>query len=191
MALPPTIPTSFVPHSAASPQRFRTDLTGAFGFFAYALLAFAFILALGVFFYGRILAADKVAKDKALEAEISKIDAKTVDSFLRLRDRLSSGETLLNNHVAYSGFFATLEKILPTTVRFDSLDLTFDAAGVAKLDGKGLAKSFNALAAASSAFAEDGRIKDAIFSSINVNKDKSVSFTLSASLDQNIIVFTP
>jgi len=191
MALPPTIPTSFVPHSSVAPRRFSTDFTGAFGFLAYAVLGVVFLLALGVFFYGRILAADKASKDEELLAKVQAIDPKTIEIFVRLRDRLTSSATLLSNHVAFSGFFSSLEKILPTTVRFTTLHLSLDAAGSSKVDGAGIAKNFNTLAAASTALAADGRIKDAIFSNINVNKDSSVSFSLAATLDPAIIVFSP
>lgn len=191
MALPPTIPTSFVPHSTATPQKFRSDFTGAFGFFAYAILGIVFLLALGVFLYGQILSADKASKDKKLIAAETEIDSKTVESFVRLRNRLASSKTLLEGHLAFSGFFSSLEKILPNTVRFTELRLSVGQNGVSKIEGGGVAKNFNALAAASAAFSEDGRIKDAIFSNINVNKDNSVSFSLSATLDRDIIVFSP
>ena len=64
--------------------------------------------------------------------------------------------------------------------------------GKAQLDGVGVAKSFNALAAVSTAFASDGRVKDAIFSNIVVDAgDNSVSFALTATLDQELVTFTP
>ena len=191
MALPPTIPTSFIPHSAAPPQRFRSDFTGAFGFFSYVVLAIVFALALGVFFYGRLLAASQSAKDTALTDAVQKIDPTTVAGFVRLRDRLPSSDSLLSSHVAFSGFFSSLEKILPAAVRFTTLHLSVSSAGAPKVEGAGVAKNFNALAAASAAFAADGRIKDAIFSNISVNKDSSVSFSFSAALDPKIIVFSP
>lgn len=191
MALPPMIPTSFVPHSSAAPRKFRTDLTGAFGFFAYVVLGIVFVLALGVFIYGRILAADKASKDNELQTKVQAIDPKTVETFVRLRDRLTSSATLLNSHVAFSGFFSSLEKILPITVRFTTLHLSLDATGASKVEGAGVAKNFNALAVASTAFATDGRIKDAIFSGIKINKDSSVSFSLVATLDPSIVVFSP
>ena len=191
MAIPPTIPTSFVPHSSSEPRRFRSDVTGAFGFFAYAVLGIAFLLALGVFFYGRILAADKSSKDTALLTAEKAIDLKTVENFVRLSNRLASSEKLLDGHVAFSGFFSSLEKIIPTTVRFTTLHLSLDAMGVAKVEGTGTAKNFNALAATSLAFADDGRVKDAIFSNIHINKDNSVSFSLTAVLDPKIIAFLP
>src|SRR3989344_2360949 len=191
MALPPTIPTSFVPHTASEPRRFSSDFTGAFGFFAYAILGIAFIMALGVFFYGRILASDKAAKGEELRTAEAQIDSKTVESFVRLHNRLTSSKALLDGHVAFSGFFSSLEKIIPTTVRFTALHLSLDKDGAPKAEGAGVAKSFNALAAASAAFAQDGRIKDAIFSNIEINKDNSVSFALAAALDRDIIVFSP
>ncbi len=191
MALPPTIPTSFVPHQNAVPRQFSTGFTSAFGLFSYAVLGIIFLLALGILFYGRILAADNASKDKALFAAEKAIDAKTVENFIRLRNRLTSSEALLGGHVAFSSFFSSLEKILPATVRFTTLRLSLDAVGASKMEGTGVAKNFNALAAASAAFAADGRIKDAIFSNININRDNSVSFALAATLDPKIIAFSP
>jgi hypothetical protein len=192
MALPPTIPTSFVPHSTVTQRQYRSDYSSAFGFLAYSVLGFIFILAIGVFIYGRVLEADRVAKDKTIAEEIAKINPTTVESFVRLRDRLTSGQALLENHVAFSGLFSTIEKILPTTTRFTSLHVALDGGSIAKLEGAGVAKSFNALAATSEAFASDGHIRDAIFSKLTVNsKDNSVSFVLSATLDPKLITFSP
>lgn len=189
MALLPTLPTSFVPPPASSSvSAYRSN---ALSFFAYAILGIVFVLAIGVFLYGRLLASELSSKGASLhEAELA-IDPATVGSFVRLRDRLASGEKLLDEHIAFSGFFTSLEKLLPTTVRFSSLHLSVDTAGVSRVEGTGSAKSFNALAAASTAFAEDGRIKDAIFSNITINGDSSVSFVLSAALDPKLTVFSP
>src|SRR5512133_329160 len=178
MALPPTIPTSFVPHASGAPQKFRSDFTNAFGIFSYAVLGLLFVGALGVFLYGRVLASDLTAKDAALKTATDAIDQPTVEGFVRLRNRLNQSQTLLNKHAAFSNFFTALKNTLPANVRFTALHITLDSSGVAKIDGAGVAKSFNALAAVSTAFAADGRIKDAIFSKISINKDSSVSFGL-------------
>lgn len=189
MALLPTLPTSFVPPSASSAVfAYRSN---ALSFFAYATLGIVFALAIGVFLYGRLLASELSSKETALREAEAAIDLATVDSFVRLRDRLASGETLLDGHIAFSGFFSSLEKLLPTTVRFSSLHLSVDTAGVSKIEGTGSAKSFNALAVASTAFAEDGRIKDAIFSNITISENASVSFALSATLDPKLTIFSP
>lgn len=192
MPLPPTIPTSFVPHPGGQSQkRYRADFTGAFAFFAYGILGLAVLLALGVFIYGRILAGDQAAKDSALAKAQANIDPATVEGFIRLRDRLSAGAKLLDSHIAMSGFFAALGSLMPTTVQFSATHLTIDDTGTTKLDATGVAKNFNALAATSAAFASDGRIKDAIFSNISINKDGSVNFALTATLDPKLIAYTP
>ena len=193
MALPPTIPTSFVPYSAsAQARRFRADYTGAFGFLGYATLFIAFALAIGVFFYGRVLAGTRAAKDAELAKAEAAVDPMTVENFVRLHNRLSSGATLLAKHDALSGFFTLLESIMPSPTRFVSLHILLDTSGSIKVEGTGVAKSFNALAAASTAFASDGRIKNAIFSNIVVrSKDNSVSYAFTAMLDPKLVAFTP
>ena len=53
---------------------------------------------------------------------------------------------------------------------------------------QGVARSFNALAAESAAFADDKRIKRAIFSAITADKGGLVRFSLRAELDPKILV---
>ena len=191
MTLPPTIPTSFVPRiTSAAPRQFRSDFIGVFSFFAYGVLVIAVVLALGIFLYGRVLDSNKVAKDTALANAQAAIDRTTVENFVRLRNRLTSSESLLDKHAAPSSFFSAIEAILPENVRFSSMHLSLVDAG-ATIDGSGTAKNFNALAAASNAFATEGHIRDAIFSKISINRDNSVSFALSATLDPRILIFTP
>lgn len=190
MALPPTIPTSFVPRPPAA-RRYHADFTGAFGFLMYGILAVVFLLAIGVFLYGQLIAAEQKGKDEKLAQAAANIDHATIEDFVQLNNRLKQSGTLLAKHVAFSNFFDALQTVLPTTVRFSSLHLSFDSHGVPRVEGAGVAKNFNALAAASAAFAADGRIKDAIFSKLSVNKDASVSFNLSAALDPKLAAFAP
>jgi hypothetical protein len=167
-------------------------LSGAFGFFAYSILGCVFVLALSVFFYERILATKQSANDIALAKAEAAIDVTTVENFVRLRNRLDSGATLLANHNAFSGFFTLLGNLMPSTVRFTSLHLTLNEKKEVKIEALGFAKSFNALAAASTAFAADGHIKDAVFSNIVVStRDSSVFFALNAMLDPKVVAFSP
>lgn len=193
MALPPTIPTSFLPHpSERGVRRSRADFTSALSILAYLLLVLALISAGGVFAYGRILDAQKASKEEKLAQAESAIDSATVESFLRLRDRLVWGQKLLNAHIAPSGFFNLLERVVPTSVRFSQVHLVMDEKGGIKLQATGSARNFNALAAASNALSKDGRVKDAIFSNIAVApKDGSVGFALSATLDPELVTFVP
>lgn len=194
MALLPNIPTSFVPHGpggAAPVQRFRNDLGGAYSFFAYAVLGIVFLMAIGVFFYGQLLRSTQASKDAELAKAEANIDSATVEGFVRLKNRLNFGEAMLGRHIAFSNVFNSLGAILPSSVRFVTFHLGVDSSGVARMEGTGIAKSFNALAALSTAFAGEGRIKDAIFSKISVRPDNTVSFGFSATLDPKLIAFSP
>lgn len=191
MALIPSIPTSFVPHDMSARKRPGADLLGTFSLLAYVVLGIVFAIAIALFFYGRILSAQQSAKEAELAKTEAAIDPETVNSFVRLRDRLNAGQTLLDGHVAYSNFFSSLEKILPASVRFTTLHVSFDGTVATKVEGTGTARSFNALSAASAAFSSDGRIKDVIFSKISVAKDNSVSFGFSAALDPRLTAYTP
>jgi len=173
-------------------RRFHSDFTGAFGFFSYIVLAVVFCLAVGVFLYGQILSKQQSAKDAQLTKAESSIDPKIVQGFVRLRDRLSSGKQLLTQHVAFSTFFTALDALIPSTIRFSSLNLSLNDDGSVKLTASGVAKNFNALANASTVFAQDSRFKDAIFAGIAINpKDSTVSFSLSATADSSLVAFSP
>ena len=192
MALPPSIPTSFVPRSASAPvRRFRMDFMGAFGFLAYVILVGVVALAIGVFVYDQILDTKLAAKNAELAKAQQEINSSTAEEFVRLNNQLTWGKTLLANHTALSGFFAALEKRLPATVRFSSLHLTVTDTKKLTLEAAGVARSFNALALASDSFAKEGTIKDVIFSHLTVNKDNSVSFALTATIEPALVAFAP
>lgn len=191
--LPPTIPTSFVPHSASTAsRRFHIDFTNTFSFISYIILCIVFVLAIGVFLYGQFLSANRASKDAVLAQAEASINPATVEGFMRLRDRLASGKILLESHTAFSTFFAELGTFMPSAIRFTLLHISVDDQGAIKLEGSGVAQNFNTLASASLSFGQNGHIKDAIFSNIAVNpKDNSVSFTLVATLDPKLVAFSP
>jgi hypothetical protein len=166
-------------------------LLDALKYVAYGALVLVVILSVLVLVYGRILAGQKASKDAALAKAEASIDPATVTQFVRLRDRLDQGSLLLNSHVALSGLFNALETLDPSTVRFDTIRVDFGSQDTPQLNGSGTAKTFNALAAVSDAFATDGRIKDAIFSNITVNPNGSVSFSITATLDPKLIAYAP
>jgi hypothetical protein len=152
------------------------------------IFAVTLLLAGGVFIYARILNAQSAAKEAALQAAEQAVSETTVDSFLRLRDRLSQSETLLNQHVMVSQFFDALESVTLANVRFTSLSLAMNQDHTASVHLAGTAKTFNALAQQSAAFATQPLIKQAIFSGISADAKGVVSFSVSAALDPKLVI---
>ncbi len=164
---------------------------GAFAFFGYGLLALMLVAAGGVFSYSHILESQKTAKDAELAKMEASIDPKTADGFVRLRDRLQSGKTLVANHLALSRFFGDFDTLIPTGVRFSALSLAPVTGASGKLTAAGSARTFNQLAVLSSNFAADGNIRDAIFSNLTVDPQSgAVAFTLTASVDAALTAFS-
>lgn len=153
------------------------------------MLGIALLAAAGVFGYKTYLSSVKAAKATQVQEAQQDIDAETVESFIRLRNRFAMAETLLDSRVATSRFFDVLERLTLQSVRFDSLSYELVADGSAEIRMNGTARTFNALAAQSAEFASEKRIKRAIFSDIGVGEGAgaAVTFSLSADLDPRLL----
>jgi Tfp pilus assembly protein PilN len=189
VAIPPTIPTSFVPKQPVTAPRKRTSGANPFLALSYIVLAVAIAGATGVFGYQYFLAS--VAKKKANDVVTAQkqIDQATVTEFIRLRDRFTAAKGILDSHVGLSQFFTDLEGLTLQGVQFNTLKITVTGDHQATISMTGIARSFNTLAAQSSAFASDKRIKRAIFSGIT-SKAGGVAFNLEAQLDPSLVVLS-
>lgn len=193
MALSPGIPTSFVPKQpvqsfANRPMREGNNL---FLIVSLILAGVVALVAAGVFAYDQYLIHTLASKQAQLAAAQGSVDDNTIEEFIRLRDRLSNGEDLLTNHIQLSQFFDVLGNLTLQNVRFNSLKLVVAGDHTATIDVTGTAKTFNALAAQSNAFATEKRIKRAIFSGITVDSSKLVAFRLTADIDPRLIIAGP
>lgn len=188
MALPPTIPTSFVPKQpvTTTPRRTRAK-KGVLYFIALFILGVAVVGAGLTFGYKTYIESVRTSRKAALELAEKNINPTAVEDFIRLRNRIQASKTLLNQHVVSSQFFTVLEDLTLQNVRFESLILSIGNDRSAKIEMHGVARSFNALAAESAAFAAEKRIKRAIFSGITADKNGVVSFSLKAEISPKLL----
>lgn len=152
------------------------------------VLGLAVLAAAGTFAYGKYLKHELQVKAEELATAQRAVDEDQVEDFVRLRDRLTYGRDLLDNHVALSQVFDVLEKQTLVSVRFSSLELTVADDHTAQIEIEGTARNFNALAAQSNAFASEKGIRRAIFSGIVVNANNTVNFRLTADLDPRLVI---
>lgn len=154
---------------------------------AVALALLSILASAGVFGYEYYLKGVKVAKAEELERAQKAVNIDTVEGYIRLKNRLSTATTLLDQHIELSEFFDVLEQRTLQNVRFNSLTIAVDDDRSAEIEMEGVARNFNALAAQSQEFATEKRIKRAIFSGIDVNENGTVSFSLNAIVDPRLI----
>lgn len=191
MAPSPTIPTSFVPKQPVqSTPRFRSSGGNTFLFIASILLGISVLGSLGVFAYEQYLMGIRDTKKAEVESVQKNIDSTAVEDFIKTRDRFKSAMTLLDSHVVSSQFFDLLEDMTLQNVRFNSLSLKLEDDHTAKISMEGVARTFNALAAQSSEFAKEDRLKRAIFSDITVDLKDQVTFSFSAELSNELLTMT-
>lgn len=187
MALPPNIPTSFVPKQPVSTQPRRKRENGIFYYVALFILGVAVVGAGLTFGYEKFLESVRNARAAELAKAEQQVNAETVEDFIRLRNRIRIAQGLLDQHVYASQFFDVLEGLTLQNVRFQSLIMSVGDDRTAKIEMHGIARSFNALAAESAAFAGEKRIRRAIFSNIMADKNGVVNFSLRAEIDPKLI----
>ncbi len=193
MASSPTISASLVPHQQTGGPKSNIDVIGLLSYFFYVILGIVFVMAIGVFLYSRILISLKNSKEAALAKESQALATQQVQAagFSRLKERIDSASTLIGSHVALSGFFPILEEILPANVRFTSLQLSLNDRTTPLLMADGVAKNYNALALASAAFSKNDHFKNTLLKITKTSPDGSVDFSVTSTLDQNVVTFTP
>lgn len=174
--------------SSQQPKRGRAAGHNLFLVTALFLGGLAIIASVGTYLYDRYLTHSLEAKAEELAVAQREVNEDQVEDFVRLRDRLTYGQELLDNHMAVSQVFDVLEAETLSNVRFSKLGMIVADDHTAQIDIEGIARNFNALAAQSNAFAGEKGIRRAIFSGIVVNRDNTVSFKLTADLDSRLIV---
>ena len=187
MALPPTIPTSFVPKQ---PVLAKKSISGFNPFLvvSYFVLGIWILIAILVFVYQLYLSRAAEQKRQEIVVAQNNIDQTTVTDFIQLRDRFVSAKNILDKHIVTSHFFDDLETITIQNVHFTSLKLTVKETGAASVEMAGVARNFNALAAQSTSFTNDKHFKHVIFSGFVLDsKDNTVTFQVNADLDPSII----
>jgi hypothetical protein len=169
----------------------RTGGGNIFLVIASLVLGLSLLGSIGVFAYERYLTGvrDTRAAEVAQAEEL--INPDSVEDFIRTRDRFIEAGEILDGHVAVSQFFDLLESLTLQSVRFDTLTFMLAEDRTAEIRIAGVARTFNSLAAQSSAFASEKRIKSAIFSNITVNDNRTVAFSLEADLDPRLLILNP
>jgi hypothetical protein len=187
--MPPKIPTSFVPHQQFTPQTSRPQRSGRNFFMlgALGILVFMMIMTALTFAYEKYLQSVRDSKEAQVAKEEQGIDPTTVEGFVALSNRLTAANGILHNRVVSSQLFDLFEQITLKEVSISSISVTIKDDRTATLSLVGSARTFNALAAESAAFASQTLIKHAIFSGLNASKDNTVAFTVAADIDARLL----
>ena len=185
----PLVRTSFIPKKPVVQATASVQAGGVGIFFFIALVIFlgSIVLGAGAFGYEQYLEKSIKSKSESLTKARAAFEPATIQDLMRLDKRLSEAKRILDAHTAPSAIFALLSARTLSTVAFDKFDLNMgpDAKGVIQLHGK--TGAFSDVALQSDAFNSERAFKDVIFAGFTVSKEGGVDFTVSASVDPEVI----
>ena len=190
MAISPSIPTSFVPKQPlpGETRGFKKHGNDIFLILSFIILLSMVGIATGIFFYSNYLTKKADVEAQQIIDDQKTVNQDTVNQFLTLRNRLDAATTVANKHIALSQFLNFLETVTVQNVHFTGIDIKVNDDESATLSVTGQAANFNALEAQANLFSTQQYIKNATFSNFQLNKDNTVTFAASATLDPTIVI---
>ncbi len=160
----------------------------------YLISIFIFVLSLvaagASFAYTQYLKSALASKAHSLELAQGAYEPGAIQDLIRLDQRIVNAKALLARHIAPSAVFSllsdeTLEKVQFTTFDYEPAD-----AEAAHIQLGGVADSFATLALQSDQFGASKALSDVVFSSIAVNSSGRVTFSVSATVDPSVLLYS-
>jgi hypothetical protein len=191
----PKFQSSFIPKGPVTssttvgiPTGRKTKERSFFSFLAIVIFIISVLLALGMFGYKFYLKYRIETMSADLEKARVAIQPDIIRELTRLDNRIVSTKELISEHRVLTPLFEFLEISAPRTVRFtDFRYTTTDKDTVLTL--KGEARGYAALALQADIFDKSQYFHNSIFSDLNLNTRGDVSFSLTASVDPNLVSY--
>lgn len=186
----PKVQTSFIPKKslveATSPRRSGISIFMLLGVAVFVISVF---LAGGIYFYEGYLEGAIGEKDASLKRARAAFEPALIEDLKRLSNRINLARGVLDNHLAPSAIFSLLEESTLRTIRFRSFTYTTTGSR-ASIALKGEGRSFGDVAVQSDTFAAGRRLRDVIFSNLNLDQTTgTVVFDMSATVDPSLILY--
>lgn len=184
--------TSFIPKknlilkSEAGGARVSINLFLSVGIIVFSLMI---AIAAGLYLYKAVIQKKIVTEGVALEKAKKAFEPSLIADVKRLDSRITVAKTILEKHVVVLPIFDMLEALTLKTVRFTSFDYKTAKGGMPTLQLTGEARSYASVALLSDSFGGDERMKNPVFSNLNLNETGGVKFSFQTSLDPTMILF--
>ena len=157
---------------------------------AIIIFALSIVSAGAAFGYTQILKNTIAGKDESLRKAEGAFNPGTIQDLLRLDNRLTQARLLLQKHVAPSALLYFLSTITLERVQLNSFEMGLNSNGSASLTVTGSADSFSSVALQSDQFGATKLLKDVIFSGISVNESGKIGFTVTATVDPSLMLYS-
>lgn len=191
----PQFKSSFIPKKPITTQvkpGYVPGTKSGVGFFTMITIVIflaTVLFAGGVYVYKLSLKTQIDNQIVQLETAKKEFDKVFIDEATRLNARIVGAQKLLQGHVAPSVIFSLLEEFTLKTVQFTNFTFTDKSDGTIDIMASGIANSFRSVVLQSDKFGESGYLRNVLFSGLQPNIDRNVTFTLTATLDPQFVLF--
>jgi hypothetical protein len=186
------VPSSFIPkeplNESGGVKKKKTRNRSLF----YVISSLIFIISLlsagGAFLYEKFVESRIASKQSELQEARAEFDPDLIESLSQTDKRLRVGGQLLNQHVMATPFFFILEDTTLKSVQFTDLHLERDG-GTYSVLLRGVTSDYAGVALQADSFGGHSGIENPIFSEFDLTEEGDVLFTVSFSLDPEIVQY--
>lgn len=113
----------------------------------------------------------------------------TVESLIRLDDRIEVSKNLLGQHIAVSPVFRLLELNTLRNVRFKNMKFSYGDGKIIKLEMAGVSRNFQTIAKQSDVFGGLKFLTQPVVSDLSLAQDGSVTFNFTAGINIDLLSY--
>ncbi len=184
--------TSFIPKQPITQSQHLSSGVSVVTIISFFIFFLSLASAGGVYVYTNILSNTIAAQDEGLKKSEAASPATTLDTYIRLSNRLKAVKTILHQHVQSSVLFDLLKNNTLPDVRFNDFNLSYGSDGKVTLGMTGQAKGYEFVALQSKAFSDPSLkniFQSPIFSNLDLDPAGNATFTFTSGIDPSQIVY--
>ena len=182
--------TSFKPKNSLAKDAVSSgEPISIFTMLATIIFFLSLLFGVGVYFYKIILVNGIKSDSASLERAQKAFEPSLITEFERLNKRIESAKEILGNHIIVTPIFKLLENSTIPDVRFNKFNYENGGGDKINISLDGEARSYAHVAVQSDVLGKNKYLKEHVFSNLNLDNFGNVTFNLSATLDQTLILY--
>jgi len=190
----PKFKTSFIPKkpvAVAAPGSASKRLAGLNFLTLLATVIFlaAVLFAAGIFMYKLTIQQRIQAQVETLAKVSQSFEPNFIRQATRLNSRIEAAEDLLENHIAPSQIFETLERHTLQTIALNSFEFSDNVEGRVVVTAGGEGDSFRSIVLQSDEYGRSGEMRDVLFGDLEPNDRGNVDFSFEAVIEPDVIYY--
>lgn len=161
-----------------------------FSVIAITIFLVGVVLSAGVFFYSRLLDNQIVMEKQSLDRAKDAFEPELIEQIVRMDSRIETSKKLIASHTILSPFFNLLSNLTLRSIRFKDFLFSYSAADNIKVEMKGEAESYTAIALEADLFGSQKYLKDTVVSDLALEPNGNVSFKIMSKIDKNLVSYS-